>query len=215
MAQLQFEVANKYFARTQALLDAGEENVQALDRLRAGLPNSDGLEKGLVNIAYAIDKIDDRLANSVPNGVAEGLVRIAYELDRIDDRLAALGRQDQDNVTALYAAAVDTSGDIVGRTEAGRWLNKCGYGSLKAIVDSGRRNRAGRRQHFVECLRRTSGEFPNGLAKVMTDDELGRFYDLAPSVWKAIVASQVEPRAAPAAEAAEQRGPGPEDINKA
>ena len=41
--------------------------------------------------------------------------------------MQSLGLRDKDNVTALYAAAVDTSGDIVGRTIAGRWFNQAKF----------------------------------------------------------------------------------------
>lgn len=83
---------------------------------------------------------------------------------KVADAVQSLGMRDKDNVTALYAAAVDTTGDIVDRTNAGQWLNSAKFKKLRDLVKFRKDEpQAIRRQDFVDKMRaapRSQQAFP-------------------------------------------------------
>jgi hypothetical protein len=169
----------------QAILDAGQMASVSLDRVAAALErlSMDRIEDALLRVAYATEIIAKATAN-LPDGtvIETALKELAECVCGIREGVHVLGRRDTDNVTALYAAAVDVSGDIVGRTNAGRWLNEAGFASLAGIV---RAKPKLKRKDFVDRLRAIAKGF-TGLPSVLSDEEIGRFFDYAPSVLEAI-----------------------------
>ncbi|SFO57400.1 hypothetical protein SAMN03159463_02318 [Mesorhizobium sp. NFR06] len=205
--------ANKFHAGIKARFEAAAETPQAIDRLTDVVDTgSAGNQVAVGKVAHAIDRLRDdgpgkpgfdRLATAV-EAVAFGLAS-QPSADMLDKKLTAigdvlkelhatvqsLGLRNKDNVTALYAAAIDTSGDIVGRTYAGQWLNQANFKTLQDIVKfNSRKQLEVRRQDFVDQLRAVD-PVPPGLPAVVTDGDLARFYELAPAVLKAINDSQV------------------------
>jgi hypothetical protein len=187
ITQLQTEQAVKDSARllAQAVLDAAQQTSVSLDRVAAALEklSMDRIEAALLRIADAGEIIAKATAN-LPDGriVEVALKDLADCVCGIREGVNALGRRDADNVTALYAAAIDVSGDIVGRTTAGQWLNAAGFDSLGGIV---RAKPKLKRKDFVDRLRAAAKGF-TGLPSVISDDEIGRFFDYAPGVLEAI-----------------------------
>ncbi|RRI06426.1 hypothetical protein EH240_03915 [Mesorhizobium tamadayense] len=160
-----YKPANKFHAGIEARFKAAAETPQSIDRL------TDEVKTGSKGTKGAIDKVADAI-------------------DELHKTVQSIGLRDKDNVTALYAAAVDTTGDIVGRTIAGQWLNQAGFKSLHDIETFNNRKPQGtRRDDFIKRIR-NAGSFSSGLPSVVTDDELARFFELAPAVQKAIDDSQ-------------------------
>jgi hypothetical protein len=172
---------SKFHAALKAQFEAVSKTPVSIDALTREIHTGGGTKGAIEDVAKAIRDRPDTTA-------------IEDKLDEIFEALQALGRRDTDNVTALYAAAVDTSGDIVGRTIPGQWLNKANYSSLQDIADPrGGESNDVRRSEFIKQLHYAADGFKSGLPAVMTDEEIGRFFDLAPATLKAIVESQ-EPR---------------------
>lgn len=178
----------------QAIADAGRVTSVPLDRIANALEklSIDKIEDALVRVAAATEIIAKATAN-LPDGsvVEKALKDLADCVCGIREGVNVLGHRDADNVTALYAAAVDVSGDIVGRTNAGLWLNEAGFGSLAAIV---RAKPKLKRKDFVDRLRAMAKGF-TGLPSVLSDEEIGRFFDYAPSVLEAIEQTPATPSA--------------------
>ena len=204
-----YHPANKFHAGVKARFEVEAETPQSIDRLTDKVVTSgDGTKTAIGDVASAIrefpdgkrsKQIFDRLiaaietiATGLPDGDAidKKLGEITTAINRLDETVQSLGLRDKDNVTALYAAAVDTSGDIVGRTIAGRWFNQAKFASLQDIVAFQKgKPQENRRNEFVKRLR-DANTFSGGLPSVVTDSELVRFFDLAPAVMNAIAASQ-------------------------
>lgn len=206
-----YHPANKFHAGVKARFEVEAETPQSIDLLTDKVDSgSKGTQKAIGDVAKAIkgypegeqSKTFDRLTVAIetiatalknqPNGdtIDKKLGEIGKAIDRLDETVQSLGLRDKDNVTALYAAAVDTSGDIVGRTIAGRWFNQAKFASLQEIVafQKGKPLET-RRNEFVRRVR-DANTFSTGLPTVVTDSELARFFDLAPAVLNAIAASQ-------------------------
>jgi hypothetical protein len=206
-----YHPANKFHAGVKARFEVEAETPQSIDLLTEKVDSSSkGTQKAIGDVAKAIkgfpdgeqSKAFDRLTVAIetiattlknqPNGdiIDKKLGEIGKAIDRLDETVQSLGLRDKDNVTALYAAAVDTSGDIVGRTIAGRWFNQAKFASLQEIVafQKGKPLET-RRNEFVRRVR-DANTFSTGLPTVVTDSELARFFDLAPAVLNAIAASQ-------------------------
>ncbi|GLQ76585.1 hypothetical protein GCM10007881_01000 [Mesorhizobium huakuii] len=207
-----YHPANKFHAGLKARFEVEAETPQSIDLLAGKVATSgDGTKAAIGDVASAIREFPDgkrskqifeRLTVAIeaiatglknqPNGDAidKKLGEISAAINRLDETVQSLGLRDKDNVTALYAAAVDTSGDIVGRTIAGRWFNQAKFASLQDIVTFQRgKPQENRRNEFVKRLR-DANTFSSGLPAVVTDSELVRFFDLAPAVMNAIAASQ-------------------------
>jgi hypothetical protein len=208
-----YQPANKFHAGIKARFEAEAETPQSIDRLTDVVDTgSTGNQVAVGKVADAIDRLHgggpdkhsfDRLTKAV-EAVAAGLASqpsavmldnkltaIGDALDKLHGTVESLGLRDKDNVTALYAAAVDTSGDIVGRTHAGQWLNLAKFNSLQDIVKfNSRKPLEVRRQDFIDQVRAVH-PVPPGLPAVVTEGELARFYELAPAVLRAINDSQV------------------------
>ncbi|WP_027061451.1 hypothetical protein [Mesorhizobium loti] len=207
-----YHPANKFHAGIKVRFEAEAETPQSIDLLADKVVTSgDGTKTAIREVAKAIksfpdgeqSKTFDRLTAAVeaiatglqkqPNGEAidRKLGEIGKAIDRLDETVQSLGLRDKDNVTALYAAAVDTTGDIVGRTIAGRWFNQAKFMSLQEIVafQTKGKSQESRRNEFIKRVREAN-TFSSGLPTVVTDSELGRFFDLAPAVLNAIAASQ-------------------------
>jgi hypothetical protein len=146
-------------------------------------------------VGYLVPRNKFFLASAQITGLvgynARSTHEIANSLARIDERLES-HEPKKDNVAALYAGALDTSGDVVDRTYVGRWICKAGYPSLRSIVQPGGRNRDKRRELFIVRMREAAGEWGRGLPSLMTDAEIGRFFDVAPAVLASIEESQAE-----------------------
>jgi hypothetical protein len=207
-----YEPANKFHAGIEARFKAAVETPQSIDRLTDVVKTgSQGNEAAVGKVADAVDRLHgDAPGKQNFDGLTTAIETLAAELakqpsaDILDKNLSAigdalnelhrtvqsLGLRDKDNVTALYAAAVDTTGDIVGRTIAGRWLNLAKFTSLQDIVKFNIRKRLeARRQDFIDQVRAV-GPVTSGLPAVVTDAELARFFELAPAVLQAIIDSQ-------------------------
>lgn len=192
-AAFPYRPLNKFHAGIKAQFVAMGETPRSIDTLTSEVDAGNKLtEKAIRDIAKAIEK-NSGPRQTLPDSkfVEETLGKIANSVSGIEQALQAFGRRDKDNVTALYAAAVDTTGDIVDRTVPGKWLIAAKYNSLKDIVASGKgKSGQQRRAEFIRRLRDEAANFNSGLPAVMTDDEIGRFYDLVPAVLKAITDSQ-------------------------
>ncbi|MGX5830957.1 hypothetical protein [Mesorhizobium sp. 43Arga] len=204
-----YHPANKFHAGVKARFEVEAQTPQSIDLLADKVVTSgDGTTTAIGDVASAIrdfpdgkrsKQIFDRLiaaietiAKNQPNGDAidKKLGEISAAINRLDETVQSLGLRDKDNVTALYAAAVDTSGDIVGRTIAGRWFNQAKFQSLQDIVTFQKgKPQENRRNEFLKRLHEAN-TFSGGLPSVVTDSDLVRFFDLAPAVMTAIAASQ-------------------------
>lgn len=206
-----YHPANKFHAGIKARFEVAAETPQSIDLLADKVVASgDGTKTAIREVAKAIkgfpdgeqSKTFDRLTAAVeaiatrlqnqPNGDAidKKLGEIGKAINRLDETVQSLGLRDKDNVTALYAAAVDTTGDIVGRTIAGRWFNQAKFMSLQDIVTFQKgKPQENRRHEFFRRLK-DANNFSSGLPAVVTESELVRFFDLAPAVMNAIAASQ-------------------------
>ncbi|RNJ44845.1 hypothetical protein B5V01_00695 [Mesorhizobium erdmanii] len=204
-----YHPANKFHAGVKARFEVEAETPQSIDLLADKVVTSgDGTKTAIGDVARAIrefpdgkrsKQIFDRLtaaieaiATGLPDGDAidKKLGEISAAINRLDETVQSLGLRDKDNVTALYAAVVDTSGDIVDRTIAGRWFNEAKFQSLQDIVTFQKgKPQENRRKEFVRRLHETN-TFSGGLPWVVSDSDLVRFFDLAPAVMNAIAASQ-------------------------
>ncbi|QKD06703.1 hypothetical protein [Mesorhizobium loti] len=203
-----YHPANKFHAGIKVRFEAEAETPQSIDLLADKVDNgSKGTQKAIGDVARAIKgfpdgerskQIFERLTVAIetvaiglqkqPNGEAidKKLGEIGKSLHQIDRTMQSFGVPEKDNVTALYAAAVDTTGDIVGRTTAGQWLNQAKFASLHEIVafQKGKPQDV-RRTEFIKRMRGVPA-IDHGLPAVISDSELVRFFELAPAVWKAI-----------------------------
>lgn len=119
------------------------------------------------------------------------LEKLTKGVTGIDKTLDQFNCDKVDYVTALYAAAIDTSGMIVRNTNAGRWIadafSACkqkqpepSIGDIAVIATKPQVLNS-----YLKELERTAGEYP-GLAEKMSDRDMRRFVSLAQSVWNAI-----------------------------
>lgn len=131
------------------------------------------------------------VANQV-DAIAPPLYAIRDRLEKIEQALANLVRDDVDYVTALYAAAIDTSGIVVDRTNAGRWIIDCWVAAKQkpdpsisdiALLAEGKKVNVAR--HFLNALCDSRDKYP-GLPQRLERDDLRRFISLAPGVCEAI-----------------------------
>jgi hypothetical protein len=174
--------ASKFHAALKAQFDTVSETPVSINALTKEI-HTGGATKG------AIEEVAKAIRNR-RDGDRPDTTAIERKLDKISEALEALGRRDKDNVTALYAAAVDTSGEIVGRTIPGQWLNQAQYFSLQEIVSRGDESHSIRRSEFIKQLHDAAVGFKSGLPAAMTDEEIGRFFDLAPATLREIQESQ-------------------------
>ena len=192
-AAFPYRPANKFHAGIEARFTAAGETPRSIDALTREVDaGNKQTEAAIRAVAKAVEKQHGN-KQPLPDAkvVEETLGKIANSVGGIEQAVQAIGRRDKDNVTALYAAAVDTTGDIVDRTVPGKWLNAAKYTSLKDIVASGKgKSSQQRRAEFIRRLRDEAANFQSGLPVVMTDNEIGRFFDLVPAVLKAITDSQ-------------------------
>jgi hypothetical protein len=204
-----YHPVNKFHAGIKANFEAAAETPESIDLLTGAVKTgSTGTQAGFRKVAEAIDRItggesSDRpferlitaietLATGMPDGEAIGtkLNAIGDALNDLDRTVQSFGLPEKDNVTALYAGAVDTTGDIVGRTHVGQWLNEAKFKSLQDIADLHKtKPQRTRRDEFIKRMRAVD-PVPPGLPAVVTDGELARFFELAPAVLKAINDSQ-------------------------
>jgi hypothetical protein len=147
---------------------------------------------------------DQRLATlevaTQVDAVAPPLYAIRDRLEKIERTLANLIRDDVDYVTALYAAAIDTSGIVVDRTNAGRWIIDSWCAAKQkppepticdiALLAEGKKVSAARA--FLNMLYDTRDRYP-GLPERLERDDLRRFISLAPGVCEAIRQSAPPP----------------------
>ncbi|TGT87503.1 MULTISPECIES: hypothetical protein [unclassified Mesorhizobium] len=206
-----YHPANKFHAGVKARFEVEAQTPQSIDLLTKQVDTgSQGTQKAIGDVAKAIRRYPDgdqsktfeRLTAAMetiatalqnqPKGseIDKKLGNIGKAIDRFDETVRSFGLRDRDNVTALYAAAVDTTGDIVGRTNAGQWLIRAEFPSLQAIVKFQKtKPQDERRSEFVKRVRAVE-PVPPGLPATITDSELARFFDLVPAVISAINASQ-------------------------
>ena len=188
-----FIPASKFHAGKEAQFKATLATHQSIDELNVELEASNKrTEDAIRDLGKVFERRSDRDAK-----VAETL---AEPLRRIADALGSLGGVAQDfsrrqtlreanYATALFGAGVDTTGDIVGRTIPGKWLNDAGYARLGDIVPKGRPTDKGRAE-FISRMTAIAGNY-SGLPPLMSETDLGLFYELVPSTLKAIEDSQV------------------------
>lgn len=188
-----FVPASKFHAGKEAQFKATLATHQSIDELNVELEaGNKRTEDAIRDLGKVFEKRSDRDAKD-----AEVL---AEPLRRIADALGSLGGVAQDFVrrdtlretnyaTALFGAGVDVTGDIVGRTIPGRWLNDAGYTKLGDIIPKGKPTDKGRAD-FVTRMTAIAGNY-SGLPPLMSPADLGLFYELVPSTLKAIEDSQV------------------------
>lgn len=184
-----YHPVNKFHAGIKANFEAAAAAPHSIDLLTSAI------ETGSTDTQTAIGKVATAITNGFktqPTGQAidKKLDAIGQALKDLNQTVQSFGLRDKDNVTALYAAAVDTTGDIVDRTHAGQWLNQAKFASLQTIVAfHASKPQQTRRDEFIKRVRAVD-PVPPGLPAVVTDGELARFFELAPAVLKAIADSQ-------------------------
>jgi hypothetical protein len=155
-------------AITAAMDHAAEEASQKLE----------GIGDRIKDTADAVVGASERIAH-----VAAEVARTARAVETISERHVEGGVKDMDLCTALYAAAVDVSGHFVARTDAGKLLRSV----ATSLADLSTKDR----DSFVaEIKTLLKNGADGGVINHMREEELGRFYDRASAVMKAIEWSQ-------------------------
>jgi hypothetical protein len=124
-------------------------------------------------------------ARSVPK-IVGALGDIDSTLEGIEEAIVAINGPSA-NVTALYAAAIEGDGTINTRHAPGDWLHRAtGLNNLKELAEQAESgDSSASRQSFIEHMRERAGSY-QGLPSVMTDAEVGQFFDLSPVVRDAL-----------------------------
>lgn len=174
-----FELANQTRDAIDRVANAIPDGGANLGELRRIADASKGMEASLKQIADAHKETKLYLAT------------IAKATTGVDLNTRTGRSGETDNVTALYAAAIDTSGDVVERTIPGRWFVQAKFPTLKSIVDFGQKKPTrDKRDEFARRMIESAGSL-EGLPAIMKQrpEELRRFFDLAPGVLAAIEAA--------------------------
>jgi hypothetical protein len=191
MAEFDIPVESKAAAMELLHLNASLAAAQAIDKLAEATGTRD-VQGAVREVAEATLRVEDaiRELGQRQQNASEHLERIAKSADGIEVAARSAGRTGRDNITALFAAAVDVSGDIVDRTLPGIWINSARFGSLAAIVKfAEKKSPEDQRNKFIDRMLKAAEQFDRGLPTQMTAEEIGRFYDLVPSTWAAIQAA--------------------------
>ena len=163
----QYDLASTTPADTARLVLAQEETTAQLVALREALPNA--------------------------ATTADTLNPLVLSVDRLNATVGSFDRSEVDYVTALYAAAVETTGLVVVDTLPGQWLNaawrtinpKSSHDRF-AIGDIGTlATKPAQLRKFLAELRETADRYP-GLSQRLTPEDLLRFARLATGVADAI-----------------------------
>src|SRR5262245_32817534 len=107
---LAFTPANKFYHAREVQILAEQDTRQAVET--AGKDIAKAIDDTALDVANALSAATGYLTKSLA-GIEQSLNDLADCICGIREGVNYLGRKDADNVTALYAAAVDTSGDIV------------------------------------------------------------------------------------------------------
>lgn len=204
-----FRVKNAFFLAqkaqhdaAQALLEVSERSASTQDDIltetRKGREGNAAVAKEIAALRAVLPDADS---------VAKALEPIREALSTLDQTITRFDRREADYVTALYAAVFNTSGEIVGNTNAGKWFLDSAKRDPKSAVasiadvaalngDSNAKVQA--RQKFIEGMIAAAPNF-RGLPTAISAQDLERFVALAPGILKAIAeAAPPDPAPVPA-----------------
>ena len=177
----------------RADFELANQTRDAIDRVAKAIPDGGANERELRRIADASKGMEASL-KEIADAHRETklyLATIAKATTGVDLNTRAGRSGETDNVTALYAAAIDTSGDVVERTIPGKWFLQAKFPTLRNIVEFGQKKPTrDKRDEFIKRMIEAAGQL-DGLPAIMKQrpEELGRFFDLAPGVLAAIEAA--------------------------
>jgi hypothetical protein len=181
---------NAFFAAQEgqrlALLDIAERLGAAVEEQRTN------------PIAPALRDIDQRLGK-----IDATMAQIEQTIRGLDQTIGQFDRDTVDYVTALYAAAVDTTGVIVQNTNAGEWLaeawKNCRQKTAPTICEIATlANKPSIARQFIAELIGSKNRFA-GIAANMSEPDIRRFLSLAQGVCDAISSAPPPPPPPPPA----------------